>query len=246
MRMVKTALNLVGRAAAMANELSIFVPTAIRAIMSRLAPRIEAAAGGSIRQTVDLNPAIANRIAAGEAFDIGLTNPPYVNALIQSGHADAASHRSFGRISLALGRKAGVEHALGSNPQEIADILRAAKSIAYTGAGTSGRIFLEAADRLGVSEAITSKSRAMDGGAPAQSVAAGEIEIAVAPLTTLMATPGVVPVALFPEALGAHIDISVFLSTAPPQSATRVTAFLTASDLDAELAEAGIARFALT
>ena len=35
-------------------------------------------------------------------------------------------------------------------------------------------------------------------------------------------------------------------ATAPPQSAARVTAFLTASDLDAELAEAGIARFALT
>ena len=230
----------------MSNEVRVFVPAAIRAIMSELEPRIEAAAGVTIVQTIDLNPAIPKRIAAGEAFDVGLTNPHYVTALIESGHADGATHQPFGRVPLAIGRKAGVESAFRSDPLEIADLLQAAESIAYTGAGTSGRIFLDAAERLGVADAITSKSRAMFGGVPVQSVAAGESELAIAPLTTVLATPGVFPAAVFPDEFGTHIDMSIFLSGAPRNGADRVISFLTGNELDTELAEAGISRFEMT
>lgn len=227
-------------------EVSVFVPAAIRAVLSSLEARMEAAAGVTIVQTVDLNPAIPKRIAAGEAFDVGLTNPSYVKALIESGHADGTSHRAFGRVLLAIGRKADAEPAYISDQLAIADLLLAAESIAYTGAGTSGRIFLEAAERLGLADAIASKSKAMFGGVPAQSVASGETELAIAPLTTVLATPGVVPVAVFPEDLGTHIDMSIFLSSSPRKGAAGVLAFLTSSELDIDLAEAGISRFELT
>jgi hypothetical protein len=229
----------------MSNQLLIFVPAAIRAVMNRLACRMEAAADASIVQCVDLNPAIPKRIASGEAYDIGMTNPPYVNALIASGHADGSKHLPFGRVPLAIGRKAGMEGPVRLDTVGIADTLRSAESIAYTGAGTSGRIFLEVAERLGVADAISSRSQAMFGGVPVKSVAAGEVEIAIAPLTTVLATPGIVPAAIFPEELGTHIDMSVFLSTSARQGADRVIAFLTASELDEELAEAGISRFEL-
>ena len=106
-------------------------------------------------------------------------------------------------------------------------------------------IFLEAAERLGVADAVTSKSRAMFGGVPTQSVAAGETELAIAPLTTVLATPGVVPAAVFPEELGTYIDMSIFQSSALRNGAARVLAFLTAGELDTELADAGISRFEL-
>jgi hypothetical protein len=87
----------------MPSELRIFVPVAIQAIMNNLVPRLETATGASVTQLVDLNPAIPERISAGEAYDIGLTNPPYAKALIENGKADAANHRAFGRVPLAVG-----------------------------------------------------------------------------------------------------------------------------------------------
>lgn len=227
----------------MSGELHIFVPVAIRALMGRLAVRMEAAAGVPIAQIIDLNPAIHQRIAGAEAFDLGLTNPHYAKELFASGHADGASHRPFGRVPLAIGRKAGTEDPVRTSEQEIAALLSGADSIAYTGAGTSGQTYIDVLNRLGLKDAVMSKSRAMGAGEPVASVAAGEIELAVVPLTTVLSSPGIVPAAVFPEQLGTHIDFSVFLSTEPRTGSAAIVAFLTASELDAELAAAGVLRF---
>ncbi|WP_137703343.1 substrate-binding domain-containing protein [Marimonas lutisalis] len=229
----------------MSSELRIFVPIAIRATINSLIPRLETASGLSVTQLIDLNPAIPERISAGEAYDIGLTNSSYAKALISAGHADGASHHSFGRVPLAVGRKAGTENRISKDLKGIKALFHEAESIAYTGAGTSGRTYVEVMEQLGLTNAIVPKSQAMGGGEPVASVAAGETELAVAPLTTVLATPGIVPAAIFPEELGANIDMSIFLSTTPQTGAATALAFLTADELNDELAAAGILRFEL-
>lgn len=229
----------------MSTELRLFVPVAVRAIMSSLVPRLEAAAGAPITQLIDLNPAILERILAGEAYDIGLTNPRYARALIAAGGADGASHRAFGRVPLAVGRKEGSDHAIARDVDEIKALFRDANSIAYTGTGTSGRTYLDVMERLGLTGAVAPKSRTMGGGEPVKLVAAGQIELAVGPLSTIQSTEGIVAAAVFPEELGCHIDISVLLSSTPHPGAASVLEFLTSGTLDVELAEAGLSRFKL-
>jgi molybdate transport system substrate-binding protein len=227
----------------LANELRIFVPVAVRAFFSRHLPQLSAAVGGRLESLVDLNPKIADRIASGETYDIGLTNPSHVQALIASGHVDGASHRPFGRVPLAIGRAAnGGDEPLRSGDQ-IAMLLREAESIAYTGAGTSGQIYLDAMQRLSLLGVVTPKSRPMAAGEPVASVAAGEIELAIAPLTTILSSAGITPVAIFPEEVGTHIDLSVFLCPSPRAGATTVLDFLCRKELDADLAAAGLMRF---
>ncbi len=224
----------------------MFIPAAIKVVMARLAPRIEAFACVEIKQIIDLNPAIPKRIEAGEAFDLALTNPPYVRALIESGLVNASSHRPFGRVPLAVARRSDVNVPAATSIAGIVKLFRDAGSIAFTGAGTSGRIYLDAMEQLGLTDAIASKSRSVSGGVPAEMAAAGDVDLAVAPLTTVLATPGVIPAAVFPVRLGIHIDISVFLSTKASREAEHVLEFLTADDLDGELADAGIVRFLFT
>ena len=89
-------------------------------------------------------------------------------------------------------------------------------------------------------------SHALAGGVPAALVAAGEYELAIAPLTTVIATPGVGPAAVFPEHLGTHIDMSIFRNAVSPIAAETVIDILTGHGFDDELAAAGIARFELT
>jgi hypothetical protein len=229
----------------MPDAFRMFVPAAIRAIMERLGPRVEAQTAVRLLQKVELNPLIPERIRAGEPYDIGLTNPPYVKPLIEDGLADGGSHRAFGRVPLAVARKSGAHSEFFEDEKDIAALLSNAKSIAYTGAGTSGRTYLDAMERMELTGSVLPRSHAMAGGVPAASVAAGEYELAIAPLTTVLATPGVVPAAVFPEHLGTHIDMSVFRSTASPVAAATVIDFLTDQRLDDELKAAGIVRFEL-
>lgn len=213
--------------------------------MARLAPRVEAKTGVRFIQEVELNPIIPERIRAGEPYDIGLTNPHYATALIEDGLAEFGSHRAFGRVSLAVALKGGAQGPMITDPQGIDALLRGGKSIVYTGAGTSGHTYLDVLERMGLTDAVLPKSHAMAGGVPAVSVATGEHELAIAPLTTVIATPGVVAAAVFPENLGTHIDMSVFRKPASPITATKVIDILTDHDLDDELKAAGIARFEL-
>jgi hypothetical protein len=229
----------------MQTTLRMFVPAAIRAVMDRLAPRVEAEAGVRLVQEVELNPVIPERIRAGEPYDIALTNPHYATALVEEGLANGGSHRAFGRVSLAVALKGGAQGRMMTDLQGIEALLRGAKSIAYTGAGTSGHTYLDVLERMGLTDAVLPKSHAMAGGVPAVSVATGEHELAIAPLTTVIATPGVVPAAVFPEHLGTHIDMSVFLNSAASITAAKVIDILTGHDLDDELTAAGIARFEL-
>ncbi len=229
----------------MPTTLRMFIPTAIRAVMEHLTPRVEAATGVRLIQEVELNPLIPERLRAGERYDIGLTNPPYAKALIDDGFADGGSHRAFGRVSLAVARKGRTHGQMIADSHGIEVLLSSAKSIAYTGAGTSGRTYLDVMERMGLTDSVLPQSHAMTGGVPAASVATGEYELAIAPLTTVIATPGVVPVAVFPEHLGTQIDMSIFRNAASPNIASEVIEFLTDHDLDDKLAVAGIARFEL-
>ena len=166
----------------MPNKLRLFVPAAIRDVMNRLAPRLEAATQVRLIQEVELNPLIPGRIRAGEPYDVGLTNPPYAKTLIHDGFADAGSHRAFGRVPLAVARRGGAHGKVIADSHGSEALVRSAKSMVYTGAGTSGRTYLDAMERMGLTSFVSPRSYAIAGGVPAVSVATGEYELAIAPL----------------------------------------------------------------
>ena len=228
----------------MDEALKILSPVAVRALMNRLAPRLDEVAGRPTEPVIDLNPAIADRIRAGERFDLGLTNPHFVPALIELGRIDGASHQPFGRVPLAIGRKEGTASGVATGVEGVVALLTKATSIGYTGAGTSGHTYLDVVERLGLSRAALPKSRPMAAGGPIAAVASGEVEFCIVPLTTVRSAPGVVPAAIFPSELGADIDISVFLSSAPAEGAAMILEFLTSPKIDADLTAAGLIRFA--
>ncbi|SDZ22005.1 hypothetical protein SAMN05444004_1084 [Jannaschia faecimaris] len=108
--------------------------------------------------------------------------------MIDGGYAVGATHQPFDRMPFAVRREAGVESAFRSDPLEIAGLLQAAESIAFTGAGTSGHILLGTPERFGVADAINSKSRFIFRGVPVQLVVAGEANLVIASLATVLAT----------------------------------------------------------
>ena len=123
-------------------ELTLLSAVAVHAEIEELLPRFRQQEGTEVKVNYDVNPAVAKRVVDGEAFDVGLTNPWYVDEMISLGRINPDIHIPFGRIPLAIG-------AAGLRPAEIADsheavraLLLNANSIAYTSIGTSGKTFL--------------------------------------------------------------------------------------------------------
>jgi hypothetical protein len=227
----------------MPQEIRMFVPVAIRAIADVLAPRMGSAAAAPVTRIVDLNPLIHRRILAGEAFDIGLTNPSFVSSLAARGHVDAASRRPFGTIPLALGRRRGsAARPVVRDRVGVATLLREVGTIAYVGAGTSGVAYLDLLDRLGLSWSVCPRSVSMERGTAVPALLSGRVDLLAAPLTTLLAHPGLQPAAILPDELGVRIPLEVFVRPDPPHGALGLLAFLVSSELDTDLAAAGVLR----
>ena len=227
----------------MPERIRMFVPIAIRAIAESLATRMGSVAKTSVCQAVDLNPLIYRRIVSGEPFDIGLTNPPFVRSLALNGRIDDTSHRPFGTVPLALGRrKGGAAGPVARNRDGVAALLGQARSIVYVGAGTSGQKYLGLLDRLRLARSVGPKSLAMERGTVIPAVLSGQAELVAAPLTVLLAHPCLEPAAVLPQDLGTHIELSAFVRASPLPGALALLQFLLSADLDGEFARAGLLR----
>lgn len=211
---------------------------AVRAVLPDLLDRFASQDGIPVAAEYDLNPVVARRLLAGEAFDVATTNPAHVAELVAAGCVEPGSDRPLGRIPLAVGGRAGVEA-----PGDLAGLLNAAGRIAYTGEGTSGKTYLAMLAQLGFRH-LVQRSVPMGAGQPVRAVAAGEADLAVAPLTVLIATEGVTPLAAFPSGHGADIAMAVFPTrrAADPERAGHLAAFLANPRLDATFAERGVLR----
>lgn len=217
---------------------------AIKSQLYALIERFEASRGARVASTFDLNPRVAQRILQGEAFDVGMTNPVYVGQLVHLGKVAGDTHVPFGRIPLAIAIRDGYAGQATKSLDDICSLLRQAKSITYTADGTSGKTFRNVMSRIGVWTEIAPRTQPMGAGQPVRAVAAGAADLAVAPLTTIIAAPGVVPVATFPPDLQADIEISMFLSSEAENDAParQLLRFLSEPALDADLASNGIIR----
>ncbi|NKX46266.1 substrate-binding domain-containing protein [Roseicyclus persicicus] len=221
-------------------------PVALTGTLPALVEMHTRATGVAVELIPLLNPEVPRRIAAGADYDVALTNPVYVRALVALGRADPASHRPFGRVPLAIATSDAAAGTLAGLAGDLATLLRAAAAIAYTADGTSGQMFRDMALRLGVLAEIEDRLMPMAAGEPIRAAARGDCTLAAAPLTTVRATAGVTALAVCPPDLGTDIDMSVFLS---PEAAARPAArafldHLTDPGLDGVLADRGVGRFA--
>ena len=177
-----------------------------------------------------------------------MTNPWYVSELISNGKVDADTHVPFGRIPLAIAKRSGSTDAVLTSHEDNRTLLLRAKSIAYTYQGSSGKTFLDVTGQLGVPNGISQWTRPMGPGQPVIAAAAGDAELAIAPLTVVMAAPGVNTVAIFPSDLRADIDMSMFLSidVRSKDLGMQFVEFLSDMSIDSYLASKGVVRFSLT
>ena len=231
-----------------ANEarLTFLCAVAVHAEIEELVPQFKRQHGIEVDVNYDVNPAVAKRVMAGEDFDVGLNNPWYVEEMIKLGLVIPDIHVPFGRVPLTIGTAGRVPDEIAGSQEAVRKLLLNADSIAYTSTGTSGKTFLRALEIMGLQDQLRDRLRPMGAGEPPIAAAKGEVQYAIAPLSRIIAAPGVAPVATFPPELGLDIDMSMFVHrSSRGAAALQLIQFLSDPGQDAYLRSHGVYRYRL-
>ncbi|RUM06707.1 substrate-binding domain-containing protein [Rhizobium chutanense] len=229
----------------MIQEIRLFGAIAVRPAVLALIPQFETATGLTVAVKWEVNPTVKKQIEAGEAFDLVIINPPMVRDLTALGKVKAGSEVAFGRIGMGVAAKAGSPVLDIGSAEAFADALKSAASIAYASDGTSGGYFLGLLDRLGIADEVKPKLVAAAGGQTAAAVGRGEAELAVVPVTSILAAaPEVMLAGRFPAELQSYIDFAIGISadSTDAEAAERLSEFLASPAVDDMLKARGVER----
>jgi molybdate transport system substrate-binding protein len=205
-------------------ELKIFTVRAIASVLWKIGPDFEHSTGHKLDVILGYSPAFTKRINAGESFDLFVAPVATIDTLIK-----AEKLRADSRTPLVLS-EAGIEVRAGAPKPNIATVeafkqtLLNAKSIAYLSfAGVPQLI-----ERLGLTEALKSKTVIPDADIVSELVAKGEIELGIIVITQILTTPGVELVGPLPPELRLTSSFAGAISSQStvPNAARDLLAFL--------------------
>jgi molybdate transport system substrate-binding protein len=197
---------------ATAAEITVWTSRAIATVLAEIGGEFERATGHRLVITTDLPPGFLRRAQAGEPFDLLITGSAPMDEWIRDGRIAANTRTDVARSSI------GVEVRAGSPKPDISTVdafkraLLNAKSIAFLKVGSG--IHLEGVvARLGISEAIESRTIRPDADIVSELVAKGEAEIGMVVVTQIVTTPGVDLVGPLPSELQSYVTFVAGISS---------------------------------
>jgi len=163
--------------------------------------------------------ALRDRILAGEAFDATVLSAEAMALVAGRGLVEPASVTALGTTGIGLAVRDGLDLPPIDTEQGLRAVLGQATRIAWadpSGGATAGRHFAAVIDRLGIADAIRSRSMLFAFGVEAVAACErGEADVAVSQATEIVGRPGVRLLGLFPAP---HALATVYAAAARPGS----------------------------
>lgn len=227
-----------------ADELAILSAAAVRPALIEVPPLFAKASGHRVTVSFGNATAIGNRVAGGDPVDIVILPPAQLDRLMQRGLLTAG--RPFGVVRLGVAARAGGPHPTVATPDDFKRTLLAASSFGMpdpAGGSTSSTYLTKLMNELGIADVVRPKTRLFPDGTKAlQAVAAGEIALTVAPITSIRVVAGVALVGPLPEAIQLKTVYAAALTTKSQGSepAKGLMAMLFSPEVAALLQQKGI------
>jgi molybdate transport system substrate-binding protein len=221
------ALTVAWPGAASAAEIKLMCPAPMRTTIVELVAQFERTSPHKVTIVHTPSRMIIERVSGGEAFDISILTAHATDELIKQGKV--ARRVDIARSSIGLAVLKGAPRPDVSSAEGVKRTLLAAKFFARNEGAESGKHMLAVFERLGITEQMKSKTKAMpvNTGYVASLVERGEAELAAQQMPELKAVAGVDAFPLPPE-LQLIFAFSAGLSSAPkePEAANALVKFL--------------------
>jgi molybdate transport system substrate-binding protein len=210
-------------------ELKVLSAGAMRAALQELAPAFEAASGNKLKIEYAIAGDIEKKVAAGDEIDVAILTKSRVDKLVQEAKIVGGSAQTLARAQIGLAAKKGAAKPDISSVEAFKKAVLDAKSVAYAdpSGATSGQYLAQAFEKLGISAELKPKTRLVSAGAGqgplvGETVAHGEAEIGIQPITELMEVQGIDVVGPLPAELQSP-DL-VYVAGAPHLSGQPIAA----------------------
>ena len=239
------ALALAAPPAAVADEVHVLAARAVEKVVPDLAEAFRRETGHAVSFTFGTAGAMQAKAAAGEAADLVILGAQGAEALERRGVVSAGSRVTVGRVAVGLATRAGAPRPDILTPEALRNALLAARSIAYADparGGQGGTLFAALVERLGLADALVAKtSREPDGITALERVARGEIELGAAPVSEIVAIPGLALVGPVPASLAPALvyTAGILVRSRAPAAAAAFVRYVTGPAGRTRLAAAG-------
>ena len=200
------------------STLKILSGGAMKSLMVEAVPLFERHAGVKVEIKFALTSVLQKEIKAGAAFDIALLPRPELDALARSGKIAAGSQTDITRSAVGLAVRAGAPKPDIGTVDALKRALLAARTIGYSD-GPSGAYIAGLLQRLGIAEAVKSKTR-LTSRPVAEIVAEGEAEVGMQQIVAILPVSGAELVGPLPSELQNIIVYAAGLSAGSQNAAT--------------------------
>jgi molybdate transport system substrate-binding protein len=216
-------------AGAQAAELKVCASTAVKAVLEELGPQFEKATGDKLVFTFGLSAAMKKQIDQGAAFDVAILALTLTDGLAATGKVDPASRVAIARAGSGVAVPAGSPKPDVGTAEALKRTLLQAKSIGFTGVGSSRAGNEALLAKLGIADQVKPKIKLLNESAPV-AVAKDEVEIGLGLMSEVLLVPGVQLAGPFPAGLQSYVVFTVGVSSASKNAdaARSLIKFLTA------------------
>ena len=223
------ALMLAGPASAA--ELKVFGSRVTKMMIGDLGPGFEQATGHKLTVVTDVAAVMKRRIEAGEPFDLAVLVDFQTAALIKTGRLLADTRAAIMKSGIGVAVRRGAVKPDISTVEAFKRTLIEARSITYLKEGASTLHLVKVFDRLGIADALRSKTIQPMTESVSEAVAAGEVELGIIVIPNILSVPGAELVGPIPEELQSWIMFTgaVAAQTAQRDAARDVIRLLTGS-----------------
>ncbi len=223
--------------------LRVLSSNGIRAALEGLLPDAERAVGRRIAVRFSSSAALKQSIDRGEAFDLAILTPELVDGLIRDGTLRAGSRKTLASIDLAVGVRAGAPRSDISTPDAIRRRLLAARSLTWTDGGAASAANFAMLEALGIRDQLATRIVLQRvPGVASETVARGEHELVLLPLSEIQGVPGVAVLGLLPAPFQRPVVMTAGIAARAhaPDAAANLVAYLTSAAAARALEAAGM------
>jgi molybdate transport system substrate-binding protein len=208
---------------ASAAEIQVFSGNGIREVLHELSPQFERTTGHKVTITFATVGVLVKRLQDGETADVVIIPRQGFETLIKDRKVSPNSVAAVAHGGIGIAVRKGTPKPDIATPEALKAALLAAKSITYldpAAGGTSGPYFARLLERLGIAEAVKSKTVLHRNAAAAAALLVnGEADIGVNLIQEFIPIAGVELVGPLPADLQLRIDFAAAVTDAAKDAA---------------------------
>lgn len=188
-----------GAAPSRAADLVVYSTVAAKAALARIVPAYEQSSGNKVTLRMATTGELQAAIAGGAPVDVAVLTRQALDDLAGKGRLDGASLVTVAKSRLGVAVKKGAAQPAIGTADGFRRSLLAAKSIAYTAQGATGKQLHDIFARMEIGDAMHAKTVLVHKGTAPEAVVRGEAELALTQISEILMEPAAQLVGPLPE-----------------------------------------------